>query len=41
MASCPNFSVKPKDVIVLNYDSGDPNMHALNAPQETSRRGRA
>jgi hypothetical protein len=24
-------------VIVLNDDSGDPNMHAPNLPQETSR----
>lgn len=28
--------VEQKDVIVLNDDSGDPNMHALNLPQETS-----
>lgn len=25
-----------EDVIVLNDDSGDPNMHALNVPQEMS-----
>jgi sulfatase-modifying factor enzyme 1 len=28
--------VEQKDVIVLNDDPGDPNMHALNLPQETS-----
>jgi hypothetical protein len=29
--------VEQKDVIVLDDDSGDPNMHGLNLPQETSR----
>jgi hypothetical protein len=29
--------VEQKDVIVLNDDSSDPNMHAPNLPQETSR----
>lgn len=29
--------VEQKDVIVLNDDSGDPNMHAPNLPQETLR----
>jgi hypothetical protein len=29
--------VEKQDVIILNDDSGDPNMHALNLPEETSR----
>jgi hypothetical protein len=29
--------IEQKDVIVLDDDSGDPNMHALNLPKETSR----